>query len=208
MCVAEIAMEVGIPAGVLNVVTGIDVEAGAALAEHPGINHIGFVGSTAVSTSIAMAAAQNVVPAVLELGGRSPHIVFPDANLDAAATFITKGILQNAGQTCSAGSRLLVHADVADTLLEKPKTSFEAVTIGPGSEDRDLGPLVSVKQQDRVRGYVEGADGHVITGGKAPGGFERGAFFEPTLIADVSPDGRDRAAGGLRARLGVHNLHR
>lgn len=186
--IAELATEVGLPDGLLNVVTGIGIEAGAALAAHPGIDHIGFVGSTAVGTSIAASAAQNVVPAVLELGGKSPHVVFPDADLDSAATFITKGILQNAGQTCSAGSRLLVHADVADALLEKLKATFEAVTIGPGSEDRDLGPLVSAKQQDRVRGFVEGADGRVITGGAVPEGFDQGAFFQPTLIADVSPD--------------------
>jgi aldehyde dehydrogenase (NAD+)/betaine-aldehyde dehydrogenase len=185
--IAELAVEVGIPAGVLNVVTGIGTEAGAALAAHPGIDHIGFVGSTAVGTSIATAAAQSVIPAVLELGGKSPHIVFPDADLDQAATFITKGILQNAGQTCSAGSRLLVHADVAEELLAKLKITFEAVTVGPGSEDPDLGPLVSVKQQKRVSGFVEGAAGRVVTGGRVPTSFEAGAFFEPTIIADVDP---------------------
>jgi aldehyde dehydrogenase (NAD+) len=185
--IAELAVEVGIPAGVLNVVTGIGIEAGAALASHPGIDHIGFVGSTAVGTSIATAAAQNVIPAVLELGGKSPHIVFPDADLDQAATYITKGILQNAGQTCSAGSRLLVHADVAEELLAKLKITFEAVTLGPGSEDPDLGPLVSLKQQQRVMGLVEGAAGRVVTGGQVPTKFEAGAFFEPTIIADVNP---------------------
>ncbi|PPG37505.1 aldehyde dehydrogenase family protein [Pseudoclavibacter sp. RFBA6] len=185
--IAELAVEVGIPAGVLNIVTGIGVEVGAALAEHPGIDHIGFVGSTAVGTSIATAAAQNVIPAVLELGGKSPHVVFADADLDEATTFITKGILQNAGQTCSAGSRLIVHEDVANELLAKLKTSFERVTIGPGADDRDLGPLVSVKQQDRVRGLVDGADGRVITGGHVPDGHGAGAFFAPTLIADVDP---------------------
>lgn len=185
--IAELAIEAGIPAGVLNVVTGIGIEAGAALAAHPGINHIGFVGSTAVGTSIAEAAAQNVIPAVLELGGKSPHIVFPDADLDQAASFITKGILQNAGQTCSAGSRLLVHADVEAELLAKLKTNFEAVTIGPGSADPDLGPLVSLKQQKRVNDFVQGAGGKIITGGNIPTSFETGAFFEPTIIAGVDP---------------------
>lgn len=185
--IAELAIEVGIPSGVLNVVTGIGIEAGAALAAHPGIDHIGFVGSTAVGTSIATAAARNVIPAVLELGGKSPHIVFPDADLDQAATFITKGILQNAGQTCSAGSRLLVHTDVEEELLGKLKTAFEAVKIGPGSEDPDLGPLVSVKQQKRVSGFVEGASGRIITGGQVPTRFEAGAFYEPTIIAGVDP---------------------
>ncbi|ALO68105.1 aldehyde dehydrogenase [Arthrobacter alpinus] len=183
--IAELAIEAGIPAGVLNIVTGIGIEAGAALAAHPGINHIGFVGSTAVGTSIAEAAAQNVIPAVLELGGKSPHIVFPDADLDQAASFITKGILQNAGQTCSAGSRLLVHVDVEEELLAKLKTNFEAVTIGPGSDDLDLGPLVSRKQQKRVNDFVQGANGTIITGGNIPTSFETGAFFEPTIIAGV-----------------------
>lgn len=185
--IAELAVNVGIPAGVLNVVTGIGSEAGAALAAHPGIDHIGFVGSTTVGTSIATAAAQNLIPAVLELGGKSPHIVFPDADLDQAALFITKGILQNAGQTCSAGSRLLVHADVAEELLAKLKYSFEAVRIGPGSQDPDLGPLVSLKQQQRVSAFVEGAGGEIITGGQAPTHIAEGAFFEPTIIAGVDP---------------------
>jgi aldehyde dehydrogenase (NAD+)/betaine-aldehyde dehydrogenase len=124
---------------------------------------------------------------VLELGGKSPHLVFPDADLDEATTFITKGILQNAGQTCSAGSRLVVHADVADELLAKLKVSFENVTIGPGSYDCDLGPLVSVKQQNRVQRFVAEADGRIITGGDVPEGYGAGAFFSPTLIADVDP---------------------
>lgn len=185
--IAQLALEVGIPAGVLNVVTGTGPEAGAAIAEHPGVDHVSFVGSTGVGVSIAKAAAENVNPTVLELGGKSPHVVFPDADLDSAALFITKGILQNAGQTCSAGSRLIVHEDVADELIAKLKESFEAVTIGPGSEDPDLGPLVSKKQQDRVAGLVAEAEGTLVTGGGIPEGHDSGAFYAPTLIADVDP---------------------
>lgn len=185
--VAELALEAGIPKGVINVVPGIGVEAGAALAAHPGINHIGFVGSTLVGTSIASAAAQNVVPATLELGGKSPHIVFPDADLDELTFYVTKGILQNAGQTCSAGSRLLVHESIADDVTERLMVAFERTTIGPGIDDRELGPLVSAKQQQRVRAFVEGADGTVVVGGGVPDGFDRGAFFQPTLITDVAP---------------------
>lgn len=188
--VAELAVEVGIPAGVLNVVPGIGNEAGAALAAHPGIDHIGFVGSTAVGTSIAASAAQNVVPAVLELGGKSPHIVFPDADLDTVTTFVTKGILQNAGQTCSAGSRLVVHSSIAQELIGRLEASFAATTIGPGMEDRDLGPLISLKQQQRVRGFVDEAQGKIVTGGLAPDGLGDGAFFLPTLISDVDPASR------------------
>lgn len=186
--IAELAHEVGLPDGVLNVVTGTGTDVGAAIAGHPGVDHVGFVGSTPVGISVARAAAENLNPTVLELGGKSPHIVFPDADLDEATTYITKGILQNAGQTCSAGSRLVVHEDVAEELLERLKSSFESVRIGPGSEDPDLGPLVSVKQQQRVQEMVTAAEGRLVTGGEIPSGSSAGAFFAPTLIADVAPD--------------------
>jgi aldehyde dehydrogenase (NAD+)/betaine-aldehyde dehydrogenase len=116
--------------------------------------------------------------------------VFPDADLDRVAMFATKGILQNAGQTCSAGSRLLVHGSVEKELLEKLRATFEATTLGPGSTDPDLGPLISRKQQDRVSGMVERASGTVVTGGSAPAGgdLRQGAYFSPTLIAGVEPD--------------------
>lgn len=185
---AELALEVGFPPGVINVVPGIGAEAGAALAAHPGIDHVGFVGSNPIGISIAESAAKNVVPTVLELGGKSPHIVFADADLDKAATFITKGILQNAGQTCSAGSRLLVEESVAENLLERLKRNFENVTIGAGSKDPDLGPLISVKQQTRVSEMVQRATGTVITGGKVPDGAGDGAYYLPTIISDVKAD--------------------
>ncbi|GAA4282691.1 aldehyde dehydrogenase family protein [Brevibacterium daeguense] len=184
---AQLAVEAGFPSGVINVVPGIGAEAGAALAAHPGIDHVGFVGSTQVGVSIAQSAATNVTPAVLELGGKSPHIVFPDADLDQVVPFVTKGILQNAGQTCSAGSRLLVHSDVAGDLHARLKAEFENVTIGPGREDLDLGPLVSAKQQSRVQGMVEGADGTLLTGGSVPEGLDEGAYFAPTIITGVDP---------------------
>lgn len=187
---AELALEAGFPPGIINVVPGIGAEAGAALAAHPDIDHMGFVGSNPVGKLIAGAAAQNIVPTTLELGGKSPHVVFPDADLDRIVTFATKGILQNAGQTCSAGSRLLVHSSVEDELLGKLRASFEETSIGPGATDPDLGPLISRKQQDRVTGMVERASGQVITGGSAPAGgaLGQGAYFSPTLIAGVEPD--------------------
>ena len=188
--VAKLAVEAGLPPGVLNVVTGIGVEAGAAVSAHPGIAHLGFVGSTQVGSAIAHAAAERVVPAVLELGGKSAQLVFPDADLDTAATFVTKAILQNAGQTCSAGSRLLVHASVHDELLSKVAVMFEATTIGPGAADRDLGPLISTKQQRRVQDLVSTPHGgSVVTGGSPPQAADLGAgsFFAPTLIDDVDP---------------------
>nr|WP_141817596.1 aldehyde dehydrogenase family protein [Ornithinimicrobium humiphilum] len=192
VAIARLAIEAGMPPGIFNVVTGIGAEAGAALTAHPGVAHLGFVGSTQIGSTIAHAAADRVVPTVLELGGKSAQIVFPDADLDTAATFLTKAILQNAGQTCSAGSRLLVHHSIHQELLSKVADHFGKVSIGPGREDPDLGPLVSAKQQGRVRGMVETAlegPGEVIVGGTVPDE-ERlagGAYFSPTLIDGVDP---------------------
>jgi aldehyde dehydrogenase (NAD+) len=188
--VAELAIEAGLPPGVLNAVTGIGAEAGAALAAHPGVAHLGFVGSNQVGSAIAHAAADRVVPAVLELGGKSAQLVFPDADLDVAAGFVTKAILQNAGQTCSAGSRLLVHEAVHDELLSKVTARFDATTIGPGTADQDLGPLISVKQQRRVQDLVATPHGgSVVTGGAPPqtGDLGAGSYFAPTLIDGVDP---------------------
>jgi len=188
--VAQLAIAAGIPAGVFNVVTGIGAEAGAALSHHPGVDHIGFVGSTEIGSIIAHAAATRTAPAVLELGGKSAQVVFADANLDKAATFVSKAILQNAGQTCSAGSRLLVHTDAHDELISRVAALFEKVTIGRGLDDRDLGPLVSLKQQGRVRGFVDGlTKGEIIFGGTTPqpDGISGGAYFAPTLIDGVDP---------------------
>lgn len=185
--IAELAVEVGLPHGVLNVVTGNGAEAGAALTAHPDVDHVGFVGSTQTGSLVAAAAARRVVPAVLELGGKSAHVVFADADLDESAFYATKGILANAGQTCSAGSRLLVQREAYDEVVAKVAAQLAATTIGPGLDDRDLGPLVSLAQQERVRGMVAAADGEIVTGGGIPGHLGGGAFFEPTLIAGVDP---------------------
>lgn len=186
---AELLLEAGFPPGVLNVVTGLGGEAGAALSAHPGVDHLGFVGSTAVGSLIAHAAADRVVPTVLELGGKSANVVFADADIDAAVPFLVKSILQNAGQTCSAGSRLLVHEDVRDEVIAKVAAEFETVTIGPGLEDPRLGPLVSAKQLGRVRGFVDSLSrGTVVTGGRTPDGLTGGAFYAPTLIDGVDPE--------------------
>lgn len=188
--IAQLAIEAGIPAGVFNVVPGTGAVTGDALSHHKDIDHIGFVGSTATGQKIAQAAAERVIPCMLELGGKSPHVVFPDADLDSAATFITKGILNNAGQTCSAGSRVVVHESIAEELVAKLKEKFEAVTIGPGSDDKDLGPLVSTKQQERVKSFIDDTKGTVVTGGGVPEGFDKGAFFAPTIVTGVSPEDR------------------
>ncbi|MFF0817169.1 aldehyde dehydrogenase family protein [Rhodococcus sp. NPDC003318] len=190
VAIAQLAIEAGIPAGVLNIVPGLGVEAGASLSAHDGIDHIGFVGSTQIGSVIAHAAADRVVPVVLELGGKSAQIVFPDADLDRAATFVAKAVLQNAGQTCSAGSRLLVHTSVHDEVLELVAKRFGAVSIGPGSADMDLGPLVSFKQQARVQAFLsELSTGEVVVGGSIPDepGLTGGAYFAPTLVDGADP---------------------
>ncbi len=151
--------------------------------------HLGFVGSTRTGSVIAHAAADRVVPTILELGGKSAQVVFPDADLDVAADHVTRAILQNAGQTCSAGSRLIVHEDVRHELVDKVAARFRRVSLGRGLDDPDLGPLVSAAQQERVRGFVTAADGEVVVGGTAPddpalGG---GAFWLPTIVDGVAP---------------------
>ena len=190
VAIAELLMRAGAAPGLFNVVTGLGPEAGAAVAAHPDIAHIGFVGSTETGSTIAHAAADRVVPATLELGGKSAHVVFPDADLDAVAATATKAILQNAGQTCSAGSRLLVHQSIREELLARIAERFTGVTIGRGLDDPDLGPLVSAKQQDRVQGMVARLTrGDVLTGGQIPKDdhLAGGAYYAPTLIDNVDP---------------------
>jgi aldehyde dehydrogenase (NAD+)/betaine-aldehyde dehydrogenase len=187
---ARLAVRAGLSAGVFNVVTGIGAEAGAALTAHADVDAIGFVGSAEVGSQVAHAAADRVVPTVLELGGKSPQIVFADADLPRAADFITKAILQNAGQTCSAGSRLLVENSVYDELVELVVDRFSRIRIGPGITDPDLGPLISRKQQRRVCELVSSnTTGQILCGGGPPDdtGLGDGAYFAPTLITGVDP---------------------
>lgn len=188
--VAQLALEAGLPAGVLNVVPGLGHEAGDALARHPGIDHLAFTGSLAVGVMVAHAAADNVVPVSLELGGKSPNIVFPDADLDVAIPIIVKSILQNAGQTCSAGSRLLIHTDIADRVLAAVVALLEKTSIDAGTTDPDLGPLISAKQRDRVTamvGRAAAAGATELVGAGTIGVPEAGFFFPPTVFADVDP---------------------
>jgi phenylacetaldehyde dehydrogenase len=185
----ELALEAGFPPGVLNVVTGFG-EAGAALVAHPGVDKIAFTGSTEVGKLIVKAAAGNLKKVSLELGGKSPHIVFPDADLDAAAAAVASGIFFNQGQTCTAGSRLYAHVNCFDRVVEAVSAAARKLRVGDGLlPTSDLGPLVSQEQWDRVNGYVgigreEGA--RVLTGGGRPAGLERGFFFEPTVFVDAT----------------------
>ncbi len=186
---AEIAAEVGFPAGALNVVTGYGHEAGAHLTAHPGIAHISFTGSTATGRLVAEAAAKRHVPAVLELGGKSPQLLFADADLDAALPVIVNAIVQNAGQTCSAGSRLLVERSIYEDVLAKLATRFEALRTGPSSADLDMGPLVNRKQLLRVREIVAQAEREGIRAmarGRIEAEASSGGFFhEAVLFRDV-----------------------
>jgi aldehyde dehydrogenase (NAD+) len=186
---AQLALEAGLPAGVLNVVPGLGSEAGAALAAHTGIDHLSFTGSVPVGSLVAKAAADNVIPVALELGGKSPNIVFADADLDRAMPVIVKSVIQNAGQTCSAGSRLLVHEDVRDQVIARITEMFGGLSIGAGPDDPDLGPLISAKQLARVTDMVGRAASDAAQHG-GPGRIgtpEDGFYFPPTLFADVDP---------------------
>jgi aldehyde dehydrogenase (NAD+) len=190
--IGELALEAGLPPGALNVVPGYGESAGAALTAHPGIGHISFTGSVDVGRIISHAAADRLIPVTMELGGKSPNILFADADLDRALPVIVNSILQNGGQTCSAGSRLLVaesvHAEVTRRLAEM----FGAVSLGPALDDPDLGPLISGPQRDRVTSYVSAADrgGRIVYGGTPLNGGKlgNGYFFQPTLVDEVAPD--------------------
>jgi aldehyde dehydrogenase (NAD+) len=183
----QLAVEEGLPPGVLNIVPGLGTEAGAALAGHPGIDHLSFTGSVAIGAEVAAAAATNVIPTALELGGKSPNIVFADADLDRAVPIIVKSVIQNAGQTCSAGSRLLVHESVRDRTLAMVDEAFGALSLGPGLSDPDLGPLISAKQLRRVQEMVGRAESVATRRSAAAHLPQDGFFFPPTLLADVDP---------------------
>jgi aldehyde dehydrogenase (NAD+)/betaine-aldehyde dehydrogenase len=191
----EIALACGLPPGVLNVLPGMGPEAGAALASHPGINQLTFTGSVSVGIAVAKMAADNVVPVVMELGGKSPNIVFADADLELTVQGVANAIFQNAGQTCSAGSRLLVQRKGHDELVARLIERAKGMRVGPGVSDPDMGPIISKKQLEMIEGYVkigqsEGAE--VTAGGTRPSdpALGKGFFFQPTLLDRVSPDMR------------------
>ncbi|MFM2399622.1 MAG: hypothetical protein RL341_1779 [Pseudomonadota bacterium] len=191
---AQIALDAGLPPGTLNVVTGLGAEAGQALAEHKGINHISFTGSGPTGTRVAQAAAVNHVPVTLELGGKSPQLVFADADFDAAIPAIVNAIIQNAGQTCSAGSRVLVERPRYEELKQRLAEKFEKLVAAPAMADRDLGPLINAKQQARVWEFVSQGQGEgleVLAQGQidetAP---ESGFYQAPLLLACAQSRGQ------------------
>ena len=192
--VAELAADVGFPAGAINIVTGYGHEVGDALARHTGVDHISFTGSPGVGTLIQQAAAQRHCPVTMELGGKSPQIVFADADLDAAVPSIVNAIIQNAGQTCSAGSRLLVDELIYEPLLERLGQVFENLRAGPPAMNLDLGPLIRASQQQRVWDFL--SDAHVAgipiaaQGSVVDEAPQTGYYQAPTLLRDVPPTHR------------------
>ena len=187
--VAQLAAEVGFPPGIINIVTGYGHEVGDALARHTGIDHISFTGSPSVGTLIQQVAAERHCPVTLELGGKSPQIVFADADLDTAVPAIINAIVQNAGQTCSAGSRVLIEQAIYEPLLARLGQAFEKLRVGPALLDLDVGPLIRQTQQQRVRQFLADAQaagiqtvaqGQVVT--EAP---TSGFYQAPTLLRDV-----------------------
>lgn len=187
--VAELAAEVGFPAGTINIVTGYGHEVGDAIARHAGIDHISFTGSPKVGTIIQQVAAERHCPVTLELGGKSPQIVFADADLDAAVPVIINAIIQNSGQTCSAGSRLLVDSLIYEKLLDRLGSAFENLRAGPPAMDLDLGPLIRQTQQQRVWDFLSDAQvagiPMVAQGRIADEAPESGFYQAPTLLRDV-----------------------
>lgn len=188
---AEICAAAGLPAGVLNVVTGFGREAGAALAAHPDIRKIAFTGSVPTGQRVMRAAAEGTRPVSLELGGKSAIIVFDDVDIDHAIAWIMFGIFWNQGQVCSATSRLIVERSIAPRLMDRLVEAASAIPIGSGLEAATrLGPLVSREQYGKVLGFIERArnGATLVAGGGRPAHLARGYFLEPTIFADVPVD--------------------
>jgi aldehyde dehydrogenase (NAD+) len=184
---AEVFLELGFPEGVYNVVTGFGEEAGRALSEHPGIDSITFTGSVETGRAVLRSAAEHVKPVVLELGGKSPQIVFADSDLDLVANEVAKGIYSNTGQYCDAGSRLVIEESIRDRFLERMVNRSHDIKLGAGLEGPDMGPLVSAEHFERVLRYIdtgqkEGA--RMLTGGRAER-FDKGYFVSPTIFDEV-----------------------
>ena len=210
--VAELAAQAGLPPGALNIVTGYGAEAGDALARHAGIDHISFTGSAATGTRVQIAAAPNHIPVTLELGGKSPQILFADADLDAAVPVVVNAIVQNAGQTCSAGSRVLIARTIYEPALARIAQSIAALRVGPAQSDLDCGPLIRQTQLQRVRDFLAQArhDGiEVRAQGQVVADAPKGGYYQaPALLADVPPDhplAREEIFGPVLCAMPFHD---
>lgn len=188
----ELCLEAGIPDGVVNVVSGFGEDAGQALAQHPDVDKVAFTGSTEVGRKILHASESNLKRVTLELGGKSPNIVFADADLRRATKASMLGVFLNAGQICTAGTRVLVEKAVHDEFVESLVGATATMKVGPGlDESTTMGPVVSAEQLERVTGYIdigrsEGAE--VVAGGGRPAGLDGGYFVEPTIFTGVRND--------------------
>jgi aldehyde dehydrogenase (NAD+) len=192
---AELALEADLPPGVVNVVTGFGPEAGEPLVEHELVRKVSFTGSVATGQRVAGIAASRIVPSSLELGGKSACVVFPDADLDAVVRSMVGTVTVNAGQVCSAATRVVTHRDVVEPLLDHARRAMERITAGPGLDDPMLGPLVSEVQRERVLGYIEDGRRQGATAVVGGGPYDEpaladGYFVEPTILAQVTPDMR------------------
>jgi acyl-CoA reductase-like NAD-dependent aldehyde dehydrogenase len=189
----ELCLEAGIPDGVVNVVAG-DGTTGAALVEHPDVDKVAFTGSTAVGREIGAKCGATLKRVTLELGGKSPNVILPDADLEAAIKGAYQGIYFNSGQVCNAGSRLFVHSSQFDQVTEALAEQARKANVGPGLHpDTELGPVISAEQRDRVLGYIDSgreAGAELLAGGGPTEGAngEGGYFIEPTLFAGVSDE--------------------
>lgn len=210
----ELLIEAGLPAGVVNIVLGFGQPVGALMAEHAHVDMVSFTGSTAVGKAISAAASKTLKKVALELGGKNPQVVFPDADLDAAADAITFGVYFNAGECCNSGSRIIVHEDIADALVEKVVTLSRKVAFGdPLNPDTQVGAIISQAHQQKIAAYVRDA---VASGAKLALGGEAvrhpglpGDFFAPTVVTNVRPDmpiAREEVFGPVLAVLTFKTL--
>jgi acyl-CoA reductase-like NAD-dependent aldehyde dehydrogenase len=210
----ELLIEAGLPAGVVNIVLGFGQPVGVLMAEHASVDMVSFTGSTAVGKAISAAASKTLKKVALELGGKNPQVVFPDADLDAAADAITFGVYFNAGECCNSGSRIIVHEDIADALVEKVVTLSRKVAFGdPLNPDTQVGAIISQAHQQKIAAYVRDA---VASGAKLALGGEAvrhpglpGDFFAPTVVTNVRPDmpiAREEVFGPVLAVLTFKTL--
>jgi len=192
--IAEFTQKAGFPDGTVNVVTGPGAAAGRALVSHPDVDSITFTGSTQTGQQIMETAAKHITPVLLELGGKNPNIVFPDADFAKAVQMAKSAIFTNAGQMCWAGSRLLLHVDIYDKFLAELKKQTESLRLGPGLDEKtEMGPMVSKDQQERVLAYIKSGleDGaRLLTGGGVPedSALKSGFFVRPTIFTDVTSE--------------------
>lgn len=192
LCVGRIALEAGLPRGILNVLPGAGAVAGHALVAHRGVRMVSFTGGTASGRAIAVLAAQRLIPVGLELGGKSPHIIFADANLDAATSGVIDGIFEGSGQSCVAGSRLFVERRALDRVLALLLERTQAIRVDlPDAEGAQMGPLAGFRHRERIEGLVDAArreGGEILTGGARPDDarLASGSFYLPTVIAGLS----------------------